>query len=68
MGLSLAQIESVVGPIAAPLLENLWNSTLYPAIQKAASSQSPEIQVLFSAGDSFVNTVVLAELAKLQAL
>lgn len=65
MGLNLASAEKIVLPIVCPLFLELWSATILPAIQAAAKSASPEIQILETAGADFLDIVVKAEIAKL---
>lgn len=66
--MNLSALEKALMPLVAPLLETLWTGTLLPAIQAAAKSGSPEIQILETAGAEFLDKVIKAELAKLALL
>jgi hypothetical protein len=63
--MDLTALEKALLPIASPLLLQLWESTLLPAIKAAAVSGSPEIQILESAGADFLDRIVKEELARL---
>lgn len=60
--MNLTALEQAILPIVIPGAEALWNSTLFPAIQKALQSASPEIQALESAIAAAVNSAVTGEL------
>ena len=66
--MNLTALEKALLPIASPLLLQLWEGTLLPAIQDAAKSGSPEVQILETEAVAFIDRVVKAELAKLGAV
>lgn len=67
--MDLTSIEKAVMPVAAPLVLNLWNSSVLPFLQaEAAKAGSDELKILTNAGVAFLDQVVKAELAKLQTI
>lgn len=65
--MNLTALETAILPIIIPGAEALWNSTLFPAIQKALQSASPEIQAVESAVSAAINATVTGELQVLSS-
>jgi len=58
-------ILATVGPMIGPILQQLWNNSLYPKLQADLKSGSPEIQIVENAFISFLNSIVAGEIPKL---
>lgn len=65
MAIDLKLVEKEVMALGGPLFLQFWTSTIFPAIQGAAKSGSPEIQVLEDAGLAALDAIVKGEISKL---
>jgi hypothetical protein len=64
----LTELEKAVLPLAAPLLQGLWTSTILPEITAKLKSASPEIQLLESQFVALLTNTVPPLLTKLGTL